>query len=55
MLVVCTSCATKIRVPDTAAGKRVKCPKCATVIQVPTEEATLAPAPMPLPAVAPGP
>ena len=46
MLVVCTNCKSKIRVPDAAAGKRVKCPKCATAIQVPlTEEAAPAPAP----------
>jgi predicted Zn finger-like uncharacterized protein len=35
MLITCTGCQSKIRVPDKAAGKRVKCPKCATVIQVP--------------------
>jgi predicted Zn finger-like uncharacterized protein len=40
MLITCNGCNSKIRVPDTAAGKRVKCPKCATVIKVPEAEKT---------------
>jgi predicted Zn finger-like uncharacterized protein len=38
MLITCNGCASKIRVPDSAAGKRVKCPKCATLIRVPEAE-----------------
>lgn len=38
ILISCTDCGSKMRVPDTAAGKRVKCPKCATVVQVPKAE-----------------
>lgn len=33
--VYCESCQKKLRVPDTAAGKRIKCPKCQGVISVP--------------------
>src|SRR5262245_29926852 len=33
--VTCSSCQRKMRVPDTAAGKRIKCPKCQGVIDVP--------------------
>lgn len=36
-VVVCPSCATKLNVPEAAAGKRVKCPKCQTAIPVPAE------------------
>lgn len=43
--VYCDSCQKKLRVPDTAAGKRIKCPKCQGVISVPA--ATSAPAPTP--------
>lgn len=35
MLITCTGCDSKMRVPDTAAGKRVKCPKCAAIVRVP--------------------
>jgi predicted Zn finger-like uncharacterized protein len=38
MLITCNGCNSKIRVPDSAAGKRVKCPKCATLIRVPEVE-----------------
>jgi len=38
MLITCNGCNSKIRVPDSAAGKRVKCPKCATLIRVPEAE-----------------
>src|SRR5262245_4844145 len=33
--VTCGGCSRKMRVPDTAAGKRIKCPKCQAVIAVP--------------------
>jgi hypothetical protein len=35
----CDSCKRKLRVPDTAAGKRIKCPKCQGVISVPSGSA----------------
>jgi predicted Zn finger-like uncharacterized protein len=35
MLITCDGCGAKIRVPDSAAGKRAKCPKCATIVNVP--------------------
>jgi predicted Zn finger-like uncharacterized protein len=56
MLLVCDNCQAKIRVPDTAAGKKVKCPKCATVLQVPAADVppeAPAPAPPPAPAAEP--
>ena len=31
----CNNCSKRLRVPDTAAGKRVKCPGCQTVLSVP--------------------
>jgi predicted Zn finger-like uncharacterized protein len=31
----CPSCASSLRVPDSAAGRKVKCPKCGSVIGVP--------------------
>jgi len=31
----CKSCGKKARVPDNAAGKKIRCPKCNSVIQVP--------------------
>jgi Protein of unknown function (DUF1559) len=33
--VTCTNCNASLRVPDTAAGKRIKCPKCSAVTPVP--------------------
>ena len=48
MLIICHSCNSKIRVPDKAAGKRVKCPKCATLLTVPAAD----PAPGPDPETA---
>jgi phage FluMu protein Com len=42
----CSECSTKLRAPDTAAGKKIKCPKCQTIIPVPapeSEEAAVAP------------
>jgi hypothetical protein len=38
--VFCDSCQKKLRVPDTAAGKRIKCPKCQGVINVPAAVAS---------------
>jgi len=40
--VFCESCQKKLRVPDTAAGKRIKCPKCQGVINVPAGDAAVA-------------
>ncbi len=37
--VSCTSCSGRFRVPDTAAGKRIKCPKCKSPIDVPGTQA----------------
>ncbi len=34
MLVVCSNCEAKIRVPEGAAGKKGKCPKCGTIITI---------------------
>jgi predicted Zn finger-like uncharacterized protein len=48
MLITCSGCESKIKVPDAAAGKRVKCPKCATIIRVPKAE-TPDPPPSPEP------
>ncbi|HTN74586.1 MAG TPA: NINE protein [Pirellulaceae bacterium] len=51
--VYCEPCQKKLRVPDTAAGKRIKCPKCQGVISVPALEssspAPVAPASIPTP------
>lgn len=33
--ITCTSCSKRLRVPDNAAGKRVKCPQCQTILSVP--------------------
>ena len=35
ILVDCPGCKRKLRVPDTAAGKRGKCPQCSSAIEVP--------------------
>jgi hypothetical protein len=39
MQVVCSGCSAKIKVPDKAAGKKIKCPRCATVLTVPMADA----------------
>lgn len=49
MQVTCSNCQSKIRVPDSAAGKKGKCPKCGNVIVIPALEA---PADEPAPAAA---
>ncbi len=41
MQITCSNCQSKIKVPDSAAGKKGKCPKCGTVIAIPAQ----APAP----------
>lgn len=53
--VTCTNCAKKMRVPDTAAGKRIKCPKCQAIIGVHDPTASTVPVGMPVgaPVVAP--
>src|SRR5258708_9748661 len=48
MQVTCGNCQSKIRVPDSAAGKKGKCPKCGNVVAIPaldapTEEASAEP------------
>jgi hypothetical protein len=64
MLIACSSCQAKIKVPDNAAGKKGKCPKCGAVMLIPAAEAApevppevppvaAAPAPPPPPAPAP--
>src|SRR5205085_11696902 len=40
MQIVCTSCQAKIKVPDSAAGKKGKCPKCGTVLTLPLSAPT---------------
>jgi predicted Zn finger-like uncharacterized protein len=48
MQVTCGNCQSKIRVPDSAAGKKGKCPKCGNVIAIPELDATTdEPAPEP--------
>jgi predicted Zn finger-like uncharacterized protein len=37
MLITCGNCQSKIRVPESAAGKKGKCPKCGSVITIPAE------------------
>jgi len=46
MLITCAGCNTKMRVPDDAAGKRVKCPQCATIVSVPDAEPPIEIAPV---------
>ena len=35
MIVQCSQCSKTLKVPDTAAGKRVRCPACSGVVEVP--------------------
>jgi phage FluMu protein Com len=66
LLIRCEQCGRQLRVPDTAAGKKVKCPLCGTIIAAPStpavpaatavESSTPPPAratPPPLPPMAP--
>jgi hypothetical protein len=39
MLLVCTNCQSRIRVPENATGKQGKCPKCGTILPIPSAEA----------------
>ena len=39
MQITCSNCQSKIRVPDSAAGKKGKCPKCGTIIAIPAADA----------------
>lgn len=48
MQVTCSNCQTKIRVPDSAAGKKGKCPKCGTIIAIPALDAPEEVAPEPV-------
>lgn len=41
--VSCPGCAGEFRVPDTAAGKKIRCPKCKGAIDVPAAVANLTP------------
>ena len=50
MLIDCTSCGSKIRVPDGMAGKKGKCPKCALVFTIPEADAPPGLAPLEIPA-----
>lgn len=43
MLVQCTQCNKTLKVPDTAAGKRIRCPACSAVVEVPLSVSTGAP------------
>jgi phage FluMu protein Com len=45
MQITCASCGKKLKVPDTAAGKKVKCPGCEAVIRIPASEAATAASP----------
>jgi hypothetical protein len=36
--VECKFCGHKLRVPDNAAGKKIRCPKCNRVIEVPAKK-----------------
>jgi hypothetical protein len=38
ILITCANCSTRMKAPDSAAGKKVKCPKCATLVIVPFSE-----------------
>src|ERR1019366_3445827 len=36
--IVCTGCEKKLKVPDAAAGKKIRCPACKAVVAVPAVE-----------------
>jgi hypothetical protein len=36
--VKCKFCGQKLRLPDNAAGKKIRCPKCNRVIEVPSKK-----------------
>ncbi len=39
----CDQCQALLRIPDTAAGKKVRCPRCAAVVDVPVSDSESAP------------
>ena len=41
--IACTGCDKKLKVPDTAAGKKVRCPACKAVVAVPEAEELVEP------------
>lgn len=43
MIVTCGDCSRKLKIPDSAAGKKIKCPGCQSVIRVPGDGSTPAP------------
>ena len=57
--VICPSCSTKLRAPDTMAGYKTKCPKCGIAVVIPSpvhlasELACAEPMPQAVPAAAP--
>jgi predicted Zn finger-like uncharacterized protein len=55
MLITCSNCQSKIRVPDSAAGKKGKCPRCGTVIAIPATGEAAEEAPAEAPAEPPPP
>jgi predicted Zn finger-like uncharacterized protein len=55
MLITCSNCQSKIRVPDSAAGKKGKCPRCGTVIAIPATGEAAEEAPAEAPAETPPP
>lgn len=48
MLIVCSSCQSRMRVPEGLAGKKGKCPKCGAIMSVAPAEAAVTPTPMPV-------
>jgi uncharacterized Tic20 family protein len=55
LVIPCPSCKAKLKVPETAIGKKVKCPGCQTPITVTDPAAKPAPAPAPAKVKAPAP
>ena len=55
MMIECPSCRKRLRVPPTAAGKKVKCPGCQTTIAIPAAVAPPPAEPAPAPAAPSGP
>jgi LSD1 subclass zinc finger protein len=41
--VTCSKCEKKLKVPDAAAGKKIRCPSCKTVVMVPAPEELVEP------------
>ena len=42
--ITCAACGTRLKAPDTVAGRKIKCPKCGGVVAVPAAPAAAAPA-----------